>query len=371
MDQLEQARAQIDAIDAQMAALFTQRMQAVVQVAQYKAATGKPVFDPAREDALIAKNTARVPGELRAYYRRFLQQSLAVSRAYQRRLLGRDVAAYQGVQGAWSHIALTLLLPFASAKAYATWADVCDAVEAGDAQYGVLPFENSNAGDVSAVLDLLYARPQLTVARMASLPIRQDLLALPGAELAGIRTVVSHQQALAQSSPFLKSHGLEARPWGNTADAARHVAESGDKSLAAIASAQTAELYGLQILVKGVNEDGDNTTRFLVVARADAAAPLPPAPGRRLALLFTVDHKPGKLANVIRLIGEQGFNMENIKSRPLPHVPFEYYFYVQLVCPEENAPARCAALLESLETACRTVRTLGVFETAPAGEVPM
>ena len=152
MDQLEQARAQIDAIDAQMAALFTQRMQAVVQVAQYKAATGKPVFDPAREDALIAKNTARVPGELCAYYRRFLQQSLAVSRAYQRRLLGRDVAAYQGVQGAWSHIALTLLLPFASAKAYATWADVCDAVEAGDAQYGVLPFENSNAGDVSAVL---------------------------------------------------------------------------------------------------------------------------------------------------------------------------------------------------------------------------
>ena len=275
------------------------------------------------------------------------------------------------MQGAWSYIALTLLLPFASAKAYATWADVCDAVEAGDAQYGVLPFENSNAGDVSAVLDLLYARPQLTVARMASLPIRQDLLALPGAELAGIRTVVSHQQALAQSSPFLKSHGLEARPWGNTADAARHVAESGDKSLAAIASAQTAELYGLQILVKGVNEDGDNTTRFLVVARADAAAPLPPAPGRRLALLFTVDHKPGKLANVIRLIGEQGFNMENIKSRPLPHVPFEYYFYVQLVCPEENAPARCAALLESLEAACRTVRTLGVFETAPAGEVPM
>ena len=281
MDQLEQARAQIDAIDAQMAALFTQRMQAVVQVAQYKAATGKPVFDPAREDALIAKNTARVPGELCAYYRRFLQQSLAVSRAYQRRLLGRDVAAYQGVQGAWSHIALTLLLPFASAKAYATWADVCDAVEAGDAQYGVLPFENSNAGDVSAVLRLcsMHAR-QLTVARMASLPIRQDLLALPGATLAGIRTVVSHQQALAQSSPFLKSHGLEARPWGNTADAARHVAESGDKSLAAIASAQTAELYGLQITRQG-RQRGRRQHHPLPCRRPRrrrrAAAPGPPA----------------------------------------------------------------------------------------------
>ena len=361
MDQLEQARAQIDAIDAQMAALFTQRMQAVVQVAQYKAATGKPVFDPAREDALIAKNTARVPGELRAYYRRFLQQSLAVSRAYQRRLLGRDVAAYQGVQGAWSHIALTLLLPFASAKAYATWADVCDAVEAGDAQYGVLPFENSNAGDVSAVLDLLYARPQLTVARMASLPIRQDLLALPGAELAGIRTVVSHQQALAQSSPFLKSHGLEARPWGNTADAARHVAESGDKSLAAIASAQTAELYGLQILVKGVNEDGDNTTRFIVVQRG-GSGDMPVHAGQRIALLFTVDHKPGKLAQVIERIGGMGFNMESIKSRPLPHVQFEYYFFVQLICPADAEGRTCAALLENLQEPCRTVRLLGVFD---------
>ena len=321
---------------------------------------------------MLDKNTARLQDEaLRPYYRRFLQQAMAVSRAYQRQLLGRDVAAYQGGQGAWSHIALCRLLPFAKARAYATWADVCDAVEAGDAQYGVLPFENSNAGDVSTVMDLLYARPGLTVARMADLPIRQDLLALPGATLAGIRTVISHQQALAQSSPFLKSHDLAARPWGNTADAARHVAESGDRTLAAIASAQTAELYGLQILVKGVNEDGDNTTRFLVVTRTDAAAPLPPAPGRRLALLFTVDHKPGKLATVIRLIGEQGFNMENIKSRPLPHVPFEYYFYVQLVCPEQGTPSRCGALLQSLEEVCRTVRLLGVFETGPAEEAPL
>ena len=237
---------------------------------------------------------------------------------------------------------------------------------------GVLPFENSNAGDVSAVLDLLYARPRLTVARMASLPIRQDLLALPGATLAGIRTVVSHQQALAQSSPFSNRTGWKRAPGATRADAARHVAESGDKSLAAIALGADSRTLRAADPRQG-RQRGRRTTppASLSSPRADAAAPLPPAPGRRLALLFTVDHKPGKLANVIRLIGEQGFNMENIKSRPLPHVPFEYYFYVQLVCPEENAPARCAALLESLEAACRTVRTLGVFETAPAGEVPM
>ena len=168
----------------------------------------------------------------------------------------------------------------------------------------------------------------------------------------------------------MQSRKLPTRAWGNTADAARHVAESGDKTLAAIASAQTAELYGLEILAPGVNEDGDNTTRFLVIARTDAAAPVPPAAGRRMALLFTVDHKPGKLAEVIRLIGEQGFNMENIKSRPLPHVPFEYYFYVQLVCPDTDAPARCAALCDALQNLCRTLRSLGVFETGP-DETPL
>ena len=323
MDQLQQARAQIDEIDAKMAALFEQRMQAVGQVAQYKARTGKQVFDPAREALVLEKNTARVQNpELQPYYREFLKKALAVSRAYQHVLIGQDVAAYQGVEGAWSHIALRQLFPFAKAQAYSTWNEVVEAVERGDAYCGVLPFENSNAGDVSAVLDLLYAHPGLKVARMCDLPIRQDLLALPGAQLSEIKTVISHQQALAQSGPFLKLHHFATKAWGNTADAARYVAEQGDQTLAAIASAETAKLYGLQIL----------------------------------------DHKPGRLARVIQIIGERGFNMETIKSRPLPHVQFEYYFYVQLVCPANAATDDCAKLVHELENVCRTVRILGVFD---------
>lgn len=360
MDLLQEARAEIDAIDAQMAVLFERRMQAVKQVAQYKAETGKPVFDAEREAAVIEKNTARLREEaLRPYYHTFLQEAMAVSRAYQRSILGRDTAAYQGVEGAWSHIMLRQLFPFARPKAFSTWAEVCEAVEAGDAWAGVLPFENSNAGDVSTVLDLLYAHPALTVTAMCDLPIRQDLLGVPGAKLSDIRTVVSHQQALAQSSPFLRAHGVATRVWGNTADAARHVAETGDKTLAAIASAETARLYGLEILAEGVNEDGDNTTRFIVVQRADGQ-PFAPRDGQRLGLLFTVDHKPGRLARVIQLIGSQGFNMECIKSRPLPHVQFEYYFYAQLDCAADAA--RCEALLAELEKVCRTVRVMGVFD---------
>lgn len=364
MDELQQARSQIDAIDAEMAELFERRMQAVGQVAQFKARTGKQVFDPAREQAVLDKNAARVGDPaLRPYYREFLGAALAVSRAYQHALIGQDVAAYQGVEGAWSHIALRQLFPLARTRAYATWNEVVEAVEAQDAFCGVLPFENSNAGDVSAVLDLLYAHPELTVARMFELPIRQDLLAVPGASLSTVKTVVSHQQALAQSGPFLKQHGFATRAWGNTADAARYVAEQAVPTLAAIASAETAKLYGLTILAEGINEDGDNTTRFLVIERGQGgAAALTAGPGQHFSLLFTVDHKPGRLARVIRLIGERGFNMENIKSRPLPHVPFEYYFYVQLVCPAQAGDGDCAALMRELENVCRTVRILGVFD---------
>lgn len=361
MDLLQQARCEIDKIDAEMAALFERRMQAVADVARYKAETGKPVFDAAREAAVLDKNTARLQDEaLRPYYRAFLEEAMAVSRAYQRAMLGRDTAAYQGVEGAWSHIALRRLFPFARNISFATWGEVFDAVEQGDAQFGVLPFENSNAGDVSTVLDLLYTHPDLVVSRMCDLPIRQDLLGVPGATLAGVHTVISHPQALAQSSVFLQQHGLTTRPWSNTADAARHVAEMQDPGVAAIASAETADLYGLQILAAGVNADGDNTTRFIVIERA-AQPPVMTGSGQRLALLFTARHKPGQLAAVLDQIGARGFNMECIKSRPLPHVPFEYYFYVQLVCPQGSTGAECEALLDTLRTACSTLRLLGAF----------
>lgn len=361
MDLLQQARTEIDGIDAEMAVLFERRMRAVADVARYKAQTGKPVFDAVREAAVLDKNTARLQDEaLRPYYRAFLQEAMAVSRAYQRAMLGRDTAAYQGVQGAWSHIALRRLFPFSRTISFATWGEVFDAVQNGDAEFGVLPFENSNAGDVSTVLDLLYTHPDLIVARMCDLPIRQDLLGIPGATLAGVRTVISHPQALAQSSVFLQQHGLPTQAWSNTADAARHVAELNDPTVAAIASAETADLYGLQILAEGVNADGDNTTRFIVIERA-AEAPAMTGEGQRLALLFTARHKPGQLATVLDQIGARGFNMECIKSRPLPHVPFEYYFYVQLVCPAESTHADCEALLDTLRATCSTLRLLGAF----------
>ena len=354
MDALEQARAEIDTVDAQLAALFERRMAAVLQVAEYKRAHGLPIYDAAREAAVLEKAAARIQQPaLRPYYKDHVQHMMDLAKQYEAAVLGRNRAAYQGVEGAFAHIALKALFPHAEAVSYSTWDEVFEAVASGEAAHGVVPFENSHAGDVSAVLDLCYNHPELWVVDVYDLPISQNLLVLPGTQLSQLRTVYSHQQAIAQSETFLKQFRLPATAMANTAMAAKFVAESKDPTKAAIASAETAALYGLEILVPNINTDGDNTTRFIVLSREK------PTVGNRFSLLFTVDNKPGKLAEVIQVIGASGFNMESIKSRPMPHVPFEYYFYVELV--GDAAAGETAALLRELDRTCRTVRLLGVY----------
>lgn len=351
---LDEARREIDAVDAEMAALFCRRMDAVRKVAAYKQANGLPVLDAAREEAVVQKNLARLPdAAYTAYYEDFIRHTMGVSKAFQRAALGQSAVAYQGVEGAFSHIALTRLFCHVRALSYPTWAEVFDAVERGDAAYGVLPFENSHAGDVSEVLDLCYAHPQLSVCDVYDLPVTQNLLGVPGARLSDVKKAVSHPQALQQSARFLKSLGLETQAAANTAAAAKAVAEAGDRSIAAIASLETAALYGLAVLAEDINTSETNTTRFIVIGKT-----LPTA-GDRFSLLFTVDHRAGQLARVIQTAGAMGFNLECIKSRPMPHVRWEYYFYVEVV--GDYCAERSRELLRALDGVCRTVRVLGVY----------
>ena len=259
MDALEQARAEIDTVDAQLAALFERRMAAVLQVAEYKRAHGLPIYDAAREAAVLEKAAARIQQPaLRPYYKDHVQHMMDIAKQYEAAVLGRNRAAYQGVEGAFAHIALKALFPHAEAVSYSTWDEVFEAVASGEAAHGVVPFENSHAGDVSAVLDLCYNHPELWVVDVYDLPISQNLLVLPGTQLSQLRTVYSHQQAIAQSETFLKQFRLPATAMANTAMAAKFVAESKDPTKAAIASAETAALYGLEILVPNINTDGDH-----------------------------------------------------------------------------------------------------------------
>ncbi len=351
---LEKARREIDAADAEMAALFCRRMDAVREVAAYKKAHGLPVLDAAREAAVIEKNAARLADQSYVeYYKDFIRNVISLSRDFQRAALGGDVVAYQGVEGAFSHIALGRIFRHVRERSYPTWAEVFDAVARGDAAYGVLPFENSQAGDVSEVLDLCYAHEDIYVLDMYDLPVSQNLLGVPGARLSDVEEVVSHPQALQQSAKFLKSLGLAAHSRPNTAAAAKEVAEAGDARVAAVASRETAALYGLTVLAEDINTSETNTTRFIVIGRKRNES------GDRFSLLFTVAHKAGQLARVMQVIGAMGFNLECIKSRPMPHVRWEYYFYAEVV--GDLSAGRSRELLASLSDVCRTVRVLGAY----------
>ena len=326
----------------------------MLQVAEYKRAHGLPVYDAARETAVLEKAAARIQDPaLRPYYKDHVQNLMDVAKQYEAVVLGQNRAAYQGVEGAFAHIALRALFPHAEAVSYPTWDEVFDAVERGDAARGVVPFENSHAGDVSAVLDLCYNHPALWVVDVYDLPISQNLLVLPGTKLDQIKSVYSHQQAIAQSETFFKA----VRPARHRHGQHRHGRKVRGRKRRLLQSSHCKRGDGgtvrLEVLVPSINTDGDNTTRFIVLSREK------PTGGNRFSLLFTVDNKPGKLGEVIQIIGASGFNMESIKSRPMPHVPFEYYFYVELV--GDPTADETAALLRELDRTCRTVRLLGVY----------
>lgn len=353
MDSLQYLRDEIDSIDKQMSELFCRRMNAVKQVAMYKKENGIPVTDVAREASVIEKNSRYIDNaEILGFYKEWISDTMSLSKRYQQSLLKCNIVAYQGVEGAFSHIVLCRLFPQSSAKAFATWEDVFSAVENKTASYGVLPFENSQVGDVAEVLDLCFAH-SCYICGMVDLPVKQNLLCVKGATIADIKEVYSHPQAISQCTRFLKSLGISAVPMENTAVSAKFVAEAADKSKAAIASERTAELYGLSVVASDINTSRTNTTRFIVIGAE------PSTEGDRFSMLITVDHVPGSLARVIQEIARMGYNMESIKSRPLPDNLFEYYFYIELVGNlTENAERE---LRENLSAICRSVRILGRY----------
>ena len=246
-DALGRARCAIDAIDRKMSALFVERMRAAEQVAAYKGERGLPVHDPQREAELLAREAAFVDDVYRPYYLRFMEAAIAESRRYQQRLLEGARIAYSGVEGAFAWVAAGRAFPGAELCAYPDFRQAYDAVVEGTCECAVLPIENSEAGEVGQVMDLMFNGP-LFANRAFGVPIVQNVLGLPGSTLDGIRTVVSHPQALAQCAAYIAQRGWELREAVNTAVAARALLDAGTTSVAAIASAEAAEKFGLVVL---------------------------------------------------------------------------------------------------------------------------
>ena len=354
MDELQQARSEINQVDAEMAALFERRMAAVRRVLEYKRAHGLPVLDAAREKEVIARGGARLSDPaLAEYYTRVLEKLMEVSRDYQSRQLESFRVGYPGVEGAFSHIAASRVYPGRTQRSFVTFEEVFAAVHSGAVDVGVVPFENSYTGEVGEVLDLLWRYDCYIIGRY-DLDIRQNLLALPGARMEDLRQVYSHHQAISQCQEWLSGHSFEVIPYPNTALAAKYISESGDKAKAAIASADTAALYGLSILVPDINTSAQNVTRFILISKTK------PAGGDRFGLVFTVRHDAGALAKAMQIIGGRGFNLESIRSRSMKELPWQYYFYAEVV--GDPASPQAVQMLEALSGACSQLKLLGSWQ---------
>lgn len=360
-NKLEQARHTINEVDAQMAELFVKRMKAVEMVYEHKKEWGLPILDPKREETVIESNAALVEDPiLKNYYIDYQKYLMGISRAYQYRMQHGLKVAYSGVEGAFAHIAAGRIFPEGDRVSYSDFRAAYTAVVNGDSDVAVLPIENSYAGEVGKTLDLIFSGP-LYINGIYELEIHQNLLGIPGATVEDVRRVTSHPQALSQCHDYIKMRGFATEEANNTALAAKSVAEAGDKAYAAIASVETAALYGLKVLESNINKSGENTTRFAVLSKVRANAPALTS----TVLMLTVKHEAGSLANAIRIIAQYGYNMTALRSRPMRKHSWQYYFYIELdgAVDTENGQR----MMEELGQVCDKLKIAGAF--APHTEI--
>lgn len=357
MTELDLARQSINEIDKEMAKLFEERMKAVKKVAEYKREYGLQVVDSKREAEIIEKNSKLINDEsLKQYYINFLQSNMDISKNYQHRILEGMKVAFSGVEGAFANIAAKKVFPDALAVAFPDFKSAYNSVVSGECDAVILPIENSHNGDVGQVMDLAFFGP-LFINGVYDISVVQNLLGVKGATIDDIKTVVSHPQALGQCAKYIKKHGFETIEAVNTAVAAKQVAELGKYDIAAIASEEAGEKYGLKKLKAHINESNNNTTRFAVFSRT---AKSQSESDNHFIMLFTVTNEAGSLGKAISIIGDNGFNLKALKSRPTKELIWDYYFFVE---GEGNINSEQGKkMLSALKTKCSVLKVLGNFE---------
>ncbi len=355
MDKLNKAREIIGEADKEIAALFEKRMAAVKEVAEYKKERGIPVFDAAREDFLISKNLEYIENEeIKDFYVSFIKSTMDISKRYQHRILEGTNVAYSGVEGAFAHIAAGRIFPDGNRISYPDFKAAYEAVEKGECDCAVLPIENSRAGEVGQVIDLIFSG-SLYVNGLYSLDIRHNLIGMSDATEKDIVKVISHQQALDQCAAYIRNQGYKSESCDNTARAGKLVADTGDKTLAAIASRETADLYGLKVIRENINEASDNTTRFVVLSRT-----LCSEKRDHSIIVFTVPDEAGALAHAINVIGHHGYSMRSIKSRAMKDLIWTYYFYVEIEGDLQSRRGRY--MLDELSDCCDRLKMIGTYK---------
>ena len=374
---INELRGQIDTIDDELVKLFAKRMDVAAQIAEYKKEHNLPILVPAREREKL-KDVAEKAGPEMANYTRVLYSMLfELSRSYQGKRNNTvsplyqtitqaientpnlfpqsGMVACQGVEGAYSQIACEKIFKNPFILYFKKFDGVFSAIEQGLCQYGILPIENSTAGSVNKVYDLMIEH-NFSIVRTFRLKVDHNLLANPGATIDSIKEIYSHEQAINQCSDFLKKlSGITVIPVENTAVAAKMVADSGRTDVAALSSRSCAELYGLNCLASSVQDEGNNHTRFICISKN-----LEIYPGSdKTSIMMILNHKPGALYKVMARLYVLGINVTKLESRPLPNRDFEFMFYFDLatsIYSEEFVQLMC-----EIQDLCEEFKYLGSY----------
>ena len=373
---LKECRDKLDVIDKEIVRLFEERMSVCGDVAEYKIGTGKAVYDAAREAQKIAAVQELAHSEFnKEAVKEIFSQLMSVSRRYQYSLLsahgmGMDTGftevetigkknkkiVFQGVEGAYSHAAAKLYFgEDADLYHVPEFEDTMREVEEGRADYAVLPIENSTAGIVADIYDLLMEYKLYIVGEQI---IRVDhvLLGMPDATVEDIREVCSHPQGLAQCKAFLEEYpSWKKKEVENTAGAAKKVSEVGDKGVAAIASREAGEVFGLKVLAENICREKANSTRFIIVSRK----PEYEEKAGKISICFELPHESGTLYNMLSHIIYNGLNMTKIESRPIPGKSWEYRFFVDFTGKLGESAVENA--LRGIEAEANVLRVLGNY----------
>ena len=387
---IQECRAKIDEIDRDIVRLFSERMHTVSDIAAYKKENHLPVYDGARERALLARVSELAGEELESYTRVLFSTLMNLSRSYQIKTtcpesaLSRRVAeavektprlfpekatvACQGVEGAYSQSACEKLFAAPNILYMNTFDAVFRAVNAGLCQYGILPLENSTAGSVNQVYDLM-SKYHFTIVRSTRCRISHCLLARPGVSLEDVREVYSHEQALNQCAGFFAEHkNIRPVACANTAIAAKTVAESDRRDIAALSSASCAELYGLNILANGIETNKHNYTRFLVVALPGMAEKLRLLNGmpNKASVMFTLPHRQGALSRVLAILSFYDINLSKIQSTPIIGREWEYRFYADFTF---DSAERYHQALDAARPLMNDFILMGEYTDSPTPEI--
>ena len=344
MKSIDELRNEIDKIDDELSALYTARMEICKQIGLQKANSGKAVNVSDREKAIVNRITADKPDEMKRYLKLLYDTVFFQSKNYQGKFVQTKsetveqlnailsgerkdfpvsaTVACQGVSGAYSAVAADKLFDISNITFFKTFEGVFTAVDKGLCEYGVLPIENSNAGSVSQVYDLM-KKHNFYIVKSVRVQISHALCAQKGVKLSEIKTVYSHSQALMQCAEYLKNLGVKTIEVENTAVAAKMVAESDDKTIAAICSGDCADIYNLCVLERAVQDNGNNFTRFICISKT-----LKVFKGAdKISVMTSLANKPGSLNRMLSRFSAIGLNLTKLESRPIANSQFEFMFY--------------------------------------------